>query len=199
MVQNKASIAANTTQHQLVQEAVERQRAEDRAGKQLERVQTQNAELVYPVNTLAGQFFPAFQRAALECGLEDHLATYAAEFVSPPTQPHATVWYAGNPKGWKAFAASPFVGTLPPDDVARLAADPTKRARWVELATHTLLPVLRELVPIIQTKVRRATHCALAAARPTTHSAVVLSCVPRGRCTWRSCRSLMFSTACCRA
>jgi hypothetical protein len=42
--------------------------------------------------------------------------------------------------------------------VARLAADPTKRARWVELATHTLLPVLRELVPIIQTKVRRATR-----------------------------------------
>jgi hypothetical protein len=42
--------------------------------------------------------------------------------------------------------------------LARLAADPTKRARWVELATHTLLPVLRELVPIIQTKVRRATR-----------------------------------------
>ena len=156
VVQNKASIAANTTQHQLVQEAAERQRAEDQAGKQLERVQTQNAELVYPVGTLSGLFAPAFHRAALECGLEGHLATYAIEFVSPPAQPHATVFYGGNPKVYKTVAASPFACTLPPDDVARLAADPTKRARWVELATHTIIPVLRELVPIIQTKVRRA-------------------------------------------
>ena len=161
MVQNKASIAANTTQHQLVQEAAERQRAEDRAGKQLERVQTQNTELVYPVNTVTSQFARAFHRATLECGLEDHLATYAIEFVSPPTQPHATVWYGGNPKLFKALAASPFICTLPPDDLARLAADPTKRARWVELATHTMIPPLRELVPIILTKVRRATRAHL--------------------------------------
>ena len=199
VVQNKASITANATQHELVQEAAERQRAEDRAGKQLERVQIQNAELVYSVGTLGNLFGWGFIRAALECGLEGYMATYAVEFVSPPAQPHATVYYAGNPKMYKALTASPFAGTLPPDDLARLAADPTKRARWVELATHTLLPVLRELVPIIQTKVRRATHCALATARPTTHCAVVLSCVPRGRCTWRSCRSLMFSTACYRA
>ena len=199
MVQNKASIAANTTQHQLIQEAAERQLAEDRAGKQLERVQTQNAELVYPVYTLTQLFMRCFHRAALECGLEGYLATFAIEFVSPPAQPHATVYYSASPKHIKAIATSPFACTLPPNDLARLATDPTKRARWVELATHTLLPVLRELVPIIQTKVRRATHCTLATARPTTHSAVVLSCVPRGRCTWRSCRSLMFSTACCRA
>ena len=199
VVQNKASITANATQHELIQEASERQRAEDRAGKQLERVQTQNAELVYPVGTLINHFWYAFYRAALECGLEGHLASHNIEFVSPPAQPHATVHYAGDPKNFKAFAASPFGGTLPPDDLARLAADPTKRARWVELATHTLLPIFRELVPILQTKVRRATHCALATARPTTHCAVVLSCVPRGRCTWRSCRSLMYSTACCRA
>ena len=198
VVQNKASITANATQHQLIQGAAERQRAEDRAGKQLERVQIQNAELVYPVGTLITQFYLASHRVALECGLEDYMTTYAIEFVSPPTQPHATIFYAG-PKHFKATAASPFCGTLPPDDLARLAADPTKRARWVELATHTLLPPLRKLVPIIEAKVRRATHCALAAARPTTHCAVVLSCVPRGRCTWRSCRNLMFSTAYCRA
>ena len=77
------------------------------------------------------------------------MATYAIEFVSPPTQPHVTVLNAGNPKTFKAFATSPFMGTLSPNDLAHLAADPTKRARWVELATDTLLPLLRELVPII--------------------------------------------------
>jgi hypothetical protein len=165
MVQNKASIAANATQHQLIQEAAERQHAEDRAGKQLERVQIQNAELVYPVGTLANLFFRSFERVVLECGLEDYMTTFAIEFVSPPAQPHATVYNVGNPKTFKAVATSPFFCTLSPDDLARLAADPTKRARWVELATHTLLPVLRELVPIIQTKVRRATHCALSPQR----------------------------------
>ena len=126
----------------------------------------QSAEFVYPVGTLFQMFFRAFYRAVLECGLEDYMATYAIEFVSPPTQPHASIWYAGNPKSYEAFAASPFAGTLPPDDLARLAADPAKRARWVELATHTLIPLLRKLVPIIQTKVR----CA-AVAWPTTHCA----------------------------
>jgi hypothetical protein len=196
VIQNKASISANATQHQLIQEAAERQHAEDRAGKQLERVQIQNAELVYPVGTLAAQFFQAFNRALLECGLEGYMATYAIEFVSPPTQPHATVWYNGNPKLYTASAASPFCGTLPPDDLARLAADPTKRARWVELATHTLIPLLRKLVPIVETKVRRATR----AHSPQRGSPFKLRArselgIPRGRCTWRSCRSLMLSTA----
>jgi hypothetical protein len=168
MVQNKASIAANATQHELVQEAAERQRAEDRAGKQLERVQIQNAELVYPVGTLVNLAFRGFERAILECGLEDYMTSYAIEFVSPPTQPHATVFNSGNPKIFKAVAASPFLWTLSPDALARLAADPTKRARWVELATHTMIPALRELVPIIQTKVRRATHCATQLGPPLT-------------------------------
>jgi hypothetical protein len=49
VVQNKASIAANATQHQLIQEAAERQRAEDRAGKQLERVQDQMRLFINPM------------------------------------------------------------------------------------------------------------------------------------------------------
>jgi hypothetical protein len=49
-VQNKAAIAANTTQHEIIQEAAERQRHEDKAGKQLERVQLQMAEWVQPLS-----------------------------------------------------------------------------------------------------------------------------------------------------
>jgi hypothetical protein len=56
---------------------------------------------------------------------------------------------------YEAIAASPFVGTLPPDDLAHLAADPTKRVRWVELATHTMAPFVRMIVPLIRAKVRR--------------------------------------------
>ncbi len=43
---------------------------------------------------------------------------------------------------------------LPPEDIAWLAADPSRRARWEELMVHTVLPPLRELVPVVHTKVR---------------------------------------------
>ena len=48
-MQNKASIAANATQHEISQETAKRLRQEDKAGKQLERVQTQMAEWVQPL------------------------------------------------------------------------------------------------------------------------------------------------------
>ena len=48
-VQNKAAISANATQHELVQEAAERQRAEDNAAKRLERVHNQQAHFVWPI------------------------------------------------------------------------------------------------------------------------------------------------------
>ena len=47
-VQNRAAIAANSTQHEIVQEAAERQQLEDKVGKQLERVQQQMALYVWP-------------------------------------------------------------------------------------------------------------------------------------------------------
>ena len=172
VVQNKASITANATQHELIQEAAERQRAEDKAGKQLDRVQLQNSEFVYPMNSLLGEFFRAYDRAAFECGCESYSATYALEWISPPTQPYATVMNGGKPETFKAVAANPFPQTLPPPDLARLAAEPTRRARWEELVSHTFLPSLRQLLPILQTKVRRdrTPSCHCHAIRPIVFS-----------------------------
>jgi hypothetical protein len=153
IVQNKASIAANATQHELVREAAEQHLVEDKAAKQLERVQLQNAEFVYPVGALSNQFMQAFVRAAITCGLDGVVAMWAFEFVSPPTQPYVTILKNGNPDVFKAIAANPMFG-LPPEDLARLAADPATRARWVELATHTMIPPLRALVLVIQTQAR---------------------------------------------
>jgi hypothetical protein len=163
MVQNKASITANATQHELIHEAAERQRAEKKAGKQLDRVQLQNSEFIYPMNGVISAFCKAHERAASECGCESYTATCALEWISPPTQPYATVMNAGNPESFKLLAANPFVYTLPPPDLARLAAEPSRRARWEELVSHTFLPPLRQLLPILQTKVRTdrtpSCHC----------------------------------------
>ena len=153
-MQNKAAISANATQHEISQESAERQRQEDKAAKQLERVQAQMAELILPTQVALCQFHRAHDRAVFDCGLEEIKATYALQLVSPPTQPHVAVINIGNPEMMKRGAASPFGCTLPPADLARLAADPAKQARWTSLVLHTLLPPLRELSVIVATKVR---------------------------------------------
>ena len=155
IVQNKNAADANKVQHEVVQESAEREKVEAKAEKQLERVQMQLAELINPVQQLLGYFCRAHDEAVRICACETYAATFLFEWHSPPTQPHVSVFNLGNPKTVKAAAANPFVYVLPPDDLARLAADPASRARWVELVTHTMLPPLRELAPITQSQVRK--------------------------------------------
>ena len=58
-MQNKAAISANATQHEIVQEAAERQRQEDNAAKRLERVHDQQANFIFPISQyLVGQALP---------------------------------------------------------------------------------------------------------------------------------------------
>jgi hypothetical protein len=156
VVQARSVQRATEAQTDLEREAAEREKAEAKAGKQLERVHLQLAEFIVPVQALVGHFFWAFNCAVPRCGWEDYAATYCFEFYSPPTQPHVSVFNISNPKSLKAVSANPFAYTLAPVDLAWLAADPAKRARWIELCTHSLLPPLRELVPILRTKVRPA-------------------------------------------
>jgi hypothetical protein len=60
----------------------------------------------------------------------------------------------GNTEVVKRNATSPLCYNLSPENLAQLAADPARRALWQDLMVHTLLPLLRELVPVLQTKVR---------------------------------------------
>jgi hypothetical protein len=153
VVQNKASITANATQHELTQEASERQRVEDRAGKLLQRVQQQNEDFIYPVNFLTLTFSRAYDQAVLACGCESYMAAYAYKWVSPPRQPSVSLLDLSHGETIKNAVNIPFMYILPPDDLARLAADPAIRAHWEELSLHTMIPLLRKLVPILQTKV----------------------------------------------
>ena len=50
ILQNKNAADANKVQHEVIQEAAERDKAEAKAAKQLERVQLQMAEWVRPIN-----------------------------------------------------------------------------------------------------------------------------------------------------
>jgi hypothetical protein len=154
-VQNKAAISANATQHEIIQESAERQRQEDKAAKQLERVQAQMAEFIQPTVAALAKFWRAYERAVFDCGLNEYAATYDFQWVSPPTQPHVAVLNIGNPEFMKRRSANPFSETLPPADLTRLAADPAKQARWTKLVVHPLLPPPRELSVIVASKVRQ--------------------------------------------
>jgi hypothetical protein len=150
IVQNKNAADTNRVQHEVVQEASERVRVEEKAGRQLERVQIQSAEFNEPIGTRVNQVIYFMLRAVQDCGMETYKSIYALECCSPPTQPYASV---NMNTSMKALAANPFPCTLPPEDLERLAANPSKRAQWEQLVTHMLLPPLREMVPIIQNQV----------------------------------------------
>jgi hypothetical protein len=159
-LQAQSAQKASKAQAILEREAAEREKAETKASKQLERVHLQLAEFVYPVQILASHFNRAFDYAVLQCGLEDYAVTYGYEWHSPPTQPHVSIYnsgaveHGGSVKFIKAVSANPFAYTLTAEDLERLAADPIKRAYWIEVVTLGLLPPLRELVPVLRTKVR---------------------------------------------
>jgi hypothetical protein len=80
-VQNRAAIAANATQHEIVQEAAERQRLEDKAGKQLERVQQQMALYVMPFGVAQVRRRDASHR-------RDTVNLLKQKPSSPPPPPH---------------------------------------------------------------------------------------------------------------
>ena len=88
ILQNKNAADANKVQHEVVQEAAERANVEAKAGKQLERVQMQNAELIMPAVMLSNQFLKAFDRAVLDCGLDAYMATSRTVSAAGERLPH---------------------------------------------------------------------------------------------------------------
>jgi hypothetical protein len=152
MMQNKVSRDASETQHNVTQETAAQARAEEKAGKQLERTMRQNADFIFPFSGSIEHFAIAFRLAAAQCGLEAYIAVHGWEIISPPTQPYATVMTTGTPTVITSLLTHPFTEALPPEDIAHLAADPAARGLWVDLAVHTMLPPLRTIVSLLKTQ-----------------------------------------------
>ena len=149
-MQNRAAIAANATQHQIVREAAERQRQEDKAQKQLERVQLQMAEFVRPLNAHVAAWVWAWIFASEELGLSRN-SLYSVEFVAQPATPRIQILNITNPAGWNAAGRMPYY-KLAPEDVTLLESNPAKRERYSELVAHCMLPPLRHLTEMLTFK-----------------------------------------------
>jgi hypothetical protein len=150
-VQARSAQKASQAQASLGREAAEREKAEAKAGKQLERVQMQMAEWVRPL-VMENQFVVFGWRAiARECNLLAYLGLYGYEHVPQPATPYIDLVVVANPGMYAAYGRAPYA-QLPPQDLALLAADPALRSRYCELAAAVLLPPLRRLRQIFSAK-----------------------------------------------
>jgi hypothetical protein len=149
-VQARSVLKATKAQASLELEAAERETAEAKAGKQLERVQLQMAEWVRPLNTNSAFLWQGWTAIARECKLVGYLSLYSIEYVLQPATPYIEL-FINNHAMLAAMGRAPFV-QLPPEDLALLAADPALRSRYCELAVTTLLPPLRRMSILIATK-----------------------------------------------
>ena len=150
-VQARSAQKASQAQARLGREAAEREKAEAKAGKQLERVQLQMAEWVRPLVVKSAFLVHGWIAICRELGLLGYLQLYGCESVPQPATPYIGLWVATNPAMYAAMGRAPYA-QLPPEDLALLAADPALRSRYCELAITVLLPPLRRLSLLISTK-----------------------------------------------
>jgi len=150
VVQARASQKASDAQASLGLEAAEREKAEAKAGKQLERVQLQMAEWVRPLAMETHSVTFGWRAIAKELQLQGYLNLYCYEYTPQPTTPYIDILACANPTMFAAMGAAPWA-KLPPEDIAQLAADPALRSRYYEMSHALLLPPLRRQSEIIAT------------------------------------------------
>ena len=121
-----SSKKASEAQAALEREAAVRDKAEAKAGKQLERVQLQMSDWVRPLVMNANTFTQSFHQVAFELDLDAYLQLYSIEFVTQPDTPYIEIWHGGSLATFAALGKNPLV-KIPPEDIAMLGADPAKR------------------------------------------------------------------------
>jgi hypothetical protein len=153
VVQSKNATAADRVQHEIVQEAADREQARGLAAIQLERVRSQMAEALMPLNTLLDRADSGAMYMQRELGF-DFADIWSFDFVRPfALWPHLEVFdrtYFGTPKHLKAMKGSPYK-KFSPADIA-LLEDPAKRQIYIEAHTDCMAPCWREVATILTTK-----------------------------------------------
>jgi hypothetical protein len=128
-----------------------REKVEAKVEKQLERVQMQMADFVRPLVMDINTFNNAIAYVARELDFRAFLELYSVEFVAQPATPYVKNFHGSSMELLAAHEKHPLVKT-PPEDIAMLAADPAKRQRWAELCEHVLIPPLRRMSGVLETK-----------------------------------------------
>jgi hypothetical protein len=151
VVQSKNATAADRAQHQIVQEAADREQARGLAAIQLDRVRTQMGDVYRPVQAMILQADACAVYMAHELGFEFN-DVFGFEFVRPfALSPHLEVHtHDYSPKVFAAYKGSPYK-KYSPADIA-LLEDPAKRQLYMEAHAGCIAPRYREIAAILSTK-----------------------------------------------
>jgi hypothetical protein len=151
MVQSKNAADADRAQHEVVQEAADREQTRGLAAIQLERVQSQMGDVYRPVQFILNQADACAIYMQHELGFEFN-DVWALEFVRPfALWPHLEVYTRDfGPMCLAAMKGSPYK-KYSPADIA-LLEDPAKRQVYIEAHTSCIAPRWREVAAILSTK-----------------------------------------------
>ena len=151
MVQSKNATDADRAQHEIVQEAADREQTRGLAAIQLERVRSQMGEVYRPVQVMLGQADASSVYMQRELGFEFN-DCWGYEFVRPfALWPHLEVWTRNwSPKMLAAIKGSPYK-KYSPADIA-LLEDPAKCQIYIEAHTSCIAPRYRDVAAILSTK-----------------------------------------------
>jgi hypothetical protein len=151
VVQSKNASDADRAQHEIVQEAADREQARGLAAIQLERVRTQMGEVYRPVQVMLQQANGCVVYMQRELGFEvNDVMDY--EFVRPfALWPHLEVYTRDvSPKCLAAIKVSPYRKYSPAD--LALLEEPAKRQIYIEAHVGCIAPRYREVAAILSTK-----------------------------------------------
>ena len=151
VVQSKNATAADRAQHQIVQEAADREEARGLAAIQLERVRTQMGEVYRPVQVMINQADDCAIYMQRELGFEFN-DIWGLEFVRPfGLWPHIEVFTRDySPKMLAALKGSPYKKYSQAD--LALLEDPAKRRVYIEAHASCIAPRYRDVAAILSTK-----------------------------------------------
>jgi hypothetical protein len=151
MVQSKNATDADRAQHEIVQEAADREQARGLAAIQLERVRSQMGDVYWPVQVILSQAEQCAIYMQRELGFEDN-DVWGVEFVRPfALWPHLEVWTRDwSPKLLAAMKGSPYKKYSPAD--LALLEDPAKRQVYIEAHASCIAPRYREIAAILETR-----------------------------------------------
>jgi hypothetical protein len=151
MVQSKNAADADRAQHEVVQEAADREQTRGLAEIQLERVRNQMGGVYRPVQAMLMQADFCVIYMQHELGFE-WTDVWGLEFVRPfALWPHLEVITRDyRPTFFAALKGSPYK-KYSPADIA-LLEDPAKRQLYIEAHTSCIAPRYREVAAILATK-----------------------------------------------
>jgi hypothetical protein len=151
MVQSKNATDADRAQHEIVQEAADREQARGLAAIQLERVRSPMGDVSRPASVRLQQAEQCANHMGHELGFEFN-EIWGFEFVRPfALWPHIEVSTRDySPKIYEAVKGSPY-RKYSPADIA-LLEDPAKRQLYIEAHAGCIAPRHRAAAAILTTE-----------------------------------------------